>query len=112
MYATSQLVKRDAKVTGLGWEWQEMVEGNFVQLTNADQSRTFETIYMHEHRLFILAARGPRGAAPPVAFNESINWLDEQGRPVRYQATYVNIPDVPKPLPRGGAPAPPAPSGR
>ena len=30
-----------------------------------------------------------------------------RGRPVRYQSTYVNIPDVPKP-PARGAPAPPA----
>ena len=48
--------------------------------------------------------RGPRGDPPPVAFNESLNWLDEQGRAVRYVSTYVNIPDVPKPAPRGTAP--------
>jgi hypothetical protein len=54
-----------------------------------------------------MEATVPRGDTPPVAFNESLNWLDEQGRPVRYVSTYVNMPDVPKPAPRGGAaPAP------
>src|ERR1700752_3770129 len=40
MFATANLVKRDAKVTGLGWEWQGMGEGKFVQLTNAEPLRT------------------------------------------------------------------------
>ena len=74
-------------------------------------SRTFASIYMHENRLLIVEATVPRGDAPPVSFNESLNWLDESGRPVRYQTTYVNIPDVPKPPPRGGGGAPaPAPA--
>lgn len=113
LYVISRFQQRDAKVTTLSWNGVALVQGVEMRLTNnADQSRTFASIYMHENRLLILEATVPRGAAPPVAFNESINWLDEQGRPVRYQATYVNIPDVPKPLPRGGPPAPPTPPGR
>src|SRR6266850_3062610 len=54
MYATSKLIQRAAKVTGLGWEWQDMVEGNFIQLTNTDQSRTFGYVAMHENKLYIL----------------------------------------------------------
>jgi hypothetical protein len=112
LYAISKFVERDAKVTSLTWNGIALVQGVELRLTNnADQSRTFASIYMHENRLLIVEATVSRGDAPPIAFNESINWLDEQGRPVRYQATYVNIPDVPKPLPRG-APAPPTPSSR
>jgi hypothetical protein len=48
-----------------------------------------------------MEATVPRGDPPPVAFNESLNWLDEQGRPVRYTSTYVNMPDVSKPAVRG-----------
>jgi hypothetical protein len=111
-YVIAKFVERDAKVTALTWNGIALVQGVEIRLTNnADQSRTFASIYMHENRLVILEATVPRGDAPPVAFNESLNWLDEQGRPVRYQATYVNIPDVPKPLPRGAA-APPTPSSR
>ena len=110
-YVMSKFVERDAKVTALTWNGIALVQGVEMRLTNnSDQSRTFTSIYMHENRLVVLEATVPRGDPPPVAFNESLNWLDEQGRPVRYQATYVNIPDVPKPLPRG-APAP-APSSR
>jgi hypothetical protein len=102
LYVIRSFLERDAEVTTLNWNGIALVQGVEMRLTsNADQSRTFASIYMHENRLLIVEARVPHGAAPPVAFNESINWLDEQGQPVRYQATYVNIPDVPKPLPRG-----------
>jgi hypothetical protein len=105
-YAIAKYLDRDAKMTSLIWNGIALVQGVEMRLTNnADQSRTFSSIYMHENRLVILEGTVPRGDPPPVAFNESLNWLDEQGRAVRYQATYVNIPDVPKPLPRG-APAP------
>jgi hypothetical protein len=112
LYVISKYVQRDAEVTALTWNGIALVQGVEIRLTNtADQSRTFASIYMHENRLVIAEATVPRGAAPPSAFNESLNWLDEQGRGVRYQFTYVNIPDVPKPLPRGGG-APPAPPTR
>ena len=85
MYATSQLVKRDAKVTGLGWEWQEMVEGNFVQLTNADQSRTFAWVTMHEKKLYILEGTVPAGSPEPGLFQQSWSFVDANGNTIRYQ---------------------------
>jgi hypothetical protein len=114
LYAVWKLVERDAKVTTVSWNGIALVQGVEMRLTNnADQSRTFASIYMHENRLLIVEATVPRGDAPPVAFNESLNWLDENGRPVRYQTTYVNMPDVPKPPPRGApAPAPATPVSR
>jgi len=110
VYALSKFLERDAKATSVIWNGIALVQGLELRLTNtADQSRTFASIYMHENRLVVMEATVPRGDAPPVAFNESLNWLDEQGRAVRYVSTYVNMPDVPKPAPRG-APAPaPAP---
>lgn len=108
LYAISKFMERDAKVTTLLWNGIALVQGAELRLTNnADQSRTFASIYMHENRLVIVDASVPRGHPPTAAFNESLNWLDETGRPVRYQGTYVNIPDVPKPAPRGrSAPTP------
>jgi hypothetical protein len=85
MFATSRLVKRDgAKVTGLGWEWQEMVEGNFVQLTNADGSRTFAWVTMHENKLYILEGTVPGGSPEPGLFQQSWSFVDANGR-IRYQ---------------------------
>jgi hypothetical protein len=106
VYALSKFLERDARATSVIWNGIALVQGLELRLTNtSDQSRTFASIYMHENRLVIVEATVPRGDPPPVAFNESLNWLDEQGRAVRYVSTYVNVPDVPKPAPRG-APAP------
>jgi hypothetical protein len=108
LYAISKFAERDGKITTLSWNGIALVQGVELRLTNnADKSRTFASIYMHENRLVIVEATVAAGDPPPVSFNESLNWLDDQGRPVRYQSTYVNIPDVPKPLPRG-APVPAA----
>lgn len=105
-YAIAKYIDRDAKMTSLIWNGIALVQGVEMRLTNnPDQSRTFSSIYMHENRLVILEGTVPRSDPPPVAFNESLNWLDEKGQPVRYQGTYVNIPDVPKP-PARGAPGP------
>jgi hypothetical protein len=102
VYALSKFLEREARATSVIWNGIALVQGLELRLTNtADQSRTFASIYMHENRLVIMEATVPRGDAPPVAFNESLNWLDEQGRPVRYTSTYVNMPDVSKPAVRG-----------
>jgi hypothetical protein len=112
VYALAKFLERDAKVTALIWNGIALVQGLELRLTsNVDQSRTFASIYMHENRLIIVEATVPRGDPPPVAFNESLNWLDQNGRNVRYVSTYVNIPDVPKPAPRGGGAPPPSADG-
>lgn len=87
MYATSRLVLRDAKVTNLLWEWQDMVEGHLVQLTNADRSRTFAYVAMHENKLYILEGTVPEGNPEPGLFQQSLGWIDQDGRPIRYQQT-------------------------
>src|SRR6266850_6008770 len=62
VYATLKLLRRDAKLTGLSWEWQDMVEGHSIQLTNnADQSRTFAFVGMHQQKLYILEGTVPKG---------------------------------------------------
>ena len=95
VYATAKFLERDVKVTHL------MVQGQELQLiSNADQSRTLASIYMHENRLIILEATVPRGYPPPTLFTQSLSWLDETGRAIRYSTIYVNAPDVPKPAGR------------
>ena len=112
VYATSKLVEKDVKVTHLMWNSQQMVQGQELQLTNnADQSRTWASIYMHENRLIILEATVPKGYPPPALFTQSLSWLNESGRGIRYSTIYVNAPDVPKPSGRGGAPANPVGAG-
>ena len=76
--------------------------GQELQITNnADQSRTFASIYMHDNRLIILEATVPRNYPPPTIFQQSLGWLDENGTRIRYNNINHNEPDVPKPGIRG-----------
>ena len=108
-YAQWQFMQRDAKITYLGWNNVDLVEGTMIYMTNADKSRTSAGIYMHENKLYILEGTVPAGYPEPGFFQQSIRWLDENGNGIRYQTLYHN--GFPKPpTGRGGAPgAAPAP---
>jgi hypothetical protein len=103
-FATWQFVQRDAKITYMGWNNVDLVEGTMIYMTNnADQSRTSAGIYMHENKLYILEGTVPKGYPEPGFFQQSIRWLDENGNGIRYQTLYHN--GFPKPpIGRGGAP--------
>ncbi len=91
VYATFKLLQRDATLTGLAWEWQDLVEGHLIQLTNnADQSRTFAYVAMHEHKLYIVEGTVPRGFAEPALFQQSLGWVDKDGNRIRYRVVYSN----------------------
>jgi hypothetical protein len=90
-YATFKLLQRDAKLTHLMWNWSDLVEGNYVQLTNnRDQSRTFAAIHMHENRLYILEGTVPAGYPEPGLFQQSMGFVDKDGNGIRYQRLYSN----------------------
>ena len=91
MYASWQFMQRDAKVTHYMWNAIDRVEGHQLQLTNnGDKSRTFASIYMHENRLYIAEATVPAGYPEPGFFQQSLGWLDENGRGIRYDSLYSN----------------------
>ena len=103
------LVERDVKVTHMMWNFMELVVGTEVQLTNnKDQSRTFASAYMHDNRLIIAEGTAPKGYPPPVVIQQSLGWLDENGRGIRYQYPNYNEPDptVPRVPIRGRAALP------
>ena len=102
-YAAGRYLERDAKMNSILASWEDLVGGLVLVLTNnKDQSRTYASIYMHENWLIIAEATVPKGYPAPLIFEQSLGWLDAQGRRVRYQYTYHNEPETPKPLPRGG----------
>ena len=122
VYATFRLIQKAEEVTQLAWEWQDMVEGHVMNLTNADGSRTFAYITMHEHKLYIMEGTVPKGRPEPGLFQQSLGWIDGEGNPVRYETIYSNsyhaLGIYPKPGSGGGggdggagAPAP-APADR
>lgn len=88
VWATWQFMQRDAKVTFYGSYSADQVPGHQLQLQNADGSRTFATVNMHLTRLFILEATVPRGAPAPGLFQQSLMFLDEEGRSIRYRVYY------------------------
>ena len=91
LYATGKLLQRDAKVTHLGYNFVDLVEGHQLHLTNsADKSRTFVSIYMHENKLYIMEGTVPAGYPEPALFQQSLGWLDEHGVGLRYQSVYSN----------------------
>ncbi len=93
VYAASKYLERDGKITSMLSNFSDLVAGMLVQLTNnADQSRTYASIYMHENKLFIIEATVPKGYPPPLQFQQSLGWLDEDGNRIRYQAIYHNEP--------------------
>jgi len=89
-------MQRDAKVTQYQWNFLELVEGHQLSLTNADKSRTFAAVYMHENKLYMMESTVPPGYPEPSWFSQSLGFLDERGIGLRYQEIYVN-----------GFPAPP-----
>jgi hypothetical protein len=89
-WATWQLMKGDGKVTSFVWAAVDMVEGRQMQLTNADKSRTFVGIFMHQNKLYISEGTVPRGYPEPALFQQSLGWLDENGIGLRYTSYYNN----------------------
>ena len=122
VYATFKLLQRDVKLNYLAWDWQDLVEGHIVQLTNnADQSRTFAWIGMHQQKLYILEGTVPAGYPEPGLFQQSMRWVDKNGNGIRYQSIYSNsfhgmgVYPAPAIVGRGGgggAAASPPPAGR
>ena len=101
-YAVSKYLQGTAKVTYYAYADTDRVEGRRVQLTNADQSRTFVAIYMHENRLYILEGTVPPDLPPPALFQQSLGFYDTEGIRVRYTTIYRNgYPPPPREETRG-----------
>ena len=120
LFATEKLLNRNATMTELAWDWQDMVEGHIIHLTNtADQSRTYAYVAMHRHKLYIVEGTVPKGAPEPGLFQQSLGWIDKDGTGIRYEnVVYSNAyhgmgvyPAPPHVAPDGSAPVDVVPSG-
>jgi hypothetical protein len=98
LYASWGIIEKHpaAKLTHLVYTQADRVEGNDVHLTHPDGSRTFASVFMHADRLYILEATVPKGEPQPLIFQQSMRFLDKEGRSIRYESPYTN-----------GFPAPP-----
>ena len=86
VYAVSMYLKRPFQVTDYAWDWQDMVEGHGLQM-KGDGMRTFVYIAMHKRKLYILEASAPEQEPEPGLFTQSLRWLDEDGKRIRYTET-------------------------
>lgn len=84
------MVREGARVTFFGWFYQDLIEGLQTQVTGADGSRTFVAVHMHDNRLYVVEATVPRGAPPPGHFQQSMQFLDADGKTIRYETVYSN----------------------
>lgn len=90
-HATFRLLQRDVTLTHLGWDWSDLVEGHMLQFTNnADESRTFAAIHMHDNRLYIQEGTVPKNYPPPGIFQQTMGFVDENGNGIRYRSIYSN----------------------
>ena len=88
VHATAAFLQRDAKITHYANYNAALVEGHRLQLTNADRSRTFAVIHLHEYHLYILEGTVAPGLPPPALFQQSLGFLDKEGKRIRYETTY------------------------
>jgi len=85
--AAREFRQRGGEVTYDAWSHLDRVEGHQIQLTNADGSRTFAGIYLNSNRqrLYIAEVTVPAKAPPPIQFQQSLHFLDDDGERIRYQ---------------------------
>jgi len=91
MWATWNVVQKAAKVTHLAYYNSDLIEGHEIHTINADESRTYAVIHMHENRLYIAEATAPKGAPAANWFQISLRFLDDQFKLVRYQMVGLHL---------------------
>lgn len=114
-YAATKLyrTKPGAKVTYDAWHYIDLIEGHQLQLTNADNTKTYVSIYLHENRLYIVDATVPANAPAQGIFQQNLGFQDEKGGRVRYNEIYSNrVPPITIRRNQAGAAGGNAPGGR
>jgi hypothetical protein len=90
-YAAWGLMKKAARLTHYAYYNSDRVEGRQLQFVNPDTTQTFAAIHMHRNRLYVLEGTVPAGMPPPALFQQSMGFVDQEGRRIRYESTYSNM---------------------
>ena len=91
-YAAWNIRRRGGEITYDAFHYIQRVNGHQLQITSADQSRTYAGIYLHDLRLYIVEATAPAGRPPPTIFQQSLELLNEEGETFNYR--YLHTPDI------------------
>jgi hypothetical protein len=91
-YAATKLYRTrpGAKVTYDAWHYIDLISGHQLQLINADTTKTYVSIYLHENRLYIVDATVPANAPAQGIFQQNLGFQTETGGRVRYDEIYSN----------------------
>lgn len=89
-HATLKFLQRDARVIDYSLQFQQVVEGYFLRLTNRDESGTLAYITMHENRLYIFEGTTPKGHPASALFQASVGFVNADGNSLRYLDYYSN----------------------
>jgi len=96
IYTAFRFMQRDITLTHYMWnylgEGPEVHELQFIN--NADQSRTFASIYMHHNRLYVMEGTVPGHYPPPGLFQQSISLLEEDGTRANHDRVVFNGAEV------------------
>jgi hypothetical protein len=90
-YAAWGLMKKAAKLTHYAYYNTDRVEGRRLQFVNPDKTQTFAAVHMHQNRLYVLEGTVAAGMPPPGLFQQSLGFVDKDGRRIRYESTYSNM---------------------
>ena len=91
-YAATKLyrMKPGVKITFDNFHYINLVTGHQLTVVNPDMTRTYVAIYLHENRLYILDATVARNAPAPIIFQQSLEFLDAEGKSIRYRTYYFD----------------------
>jgi len=84
-YAAKKIRDRASTVEYDAYHYINRVDGHQLQTTNPDQTRTFAAIYLRESRLYVVDATVAANTTPPGMFQQSLEFVDEDGDLIRYQ---------------------------
>ena len=83
-FAATAFRNRGGEVTYDAWHHIERVPGHQLNITNPDASRSYIGIYLHDAQLYMVEARVPEGSPPQGHFQQSLGFIDQEGKRVRY----------------------------
>ncbi len=84
-YAATNFRQRGGEITYDAYHYIDRIEGHQLQITNEDNSRTYAAVYLHDSRLYIVEATVEPGSLPPGFFQQSLQFMDENGVRIRYE---------------------------
>ena len=91
-YAATKLyrMKPGVKITFDNFHYINLVTGHQLTVVNPDRTRSYVGLYLHENRLYILDATVAPNAPAPIIFQQSLEFLDAEGKSVRYRTYYFD----------------------